>query len=76
VTQWYKKWQTSGWQNSTGNDVINQDLIKLIRQRIEKRDGKGTKTEFTWVKGHASDEGNIGADLLAVEGSRMEEVEG
>lgn len=56
--------------------MINQDLIKQIRERIEERDEMETRTELTWVKGHASDEGNIGADLLAVEGSRMEEVEG
>jgi ribonuclease HI len=49
--------------------------VVKIRERIDERVRRGAKTEFLWVKGHSEDEGNIGADLLAVQGSRMERVD-
>ena len=60
----------NGWRNSKGEDVSNQDLVVAIRKKIDTREKKGTETKFVWVKGHGTDEGNIAADVLAVEGSR------
>lgn len=70
VTSWYKNWMKNGWRNSKGEDVSNQDLVVAIRKKIDTREKKGTETKFVWVKGHGTDEGNIAADVLAVEGSR------
>lgn len=71
VCDWYKKWQTSNWTTSAGKQVMNKDLVQPIRRLIEHRESRGVKTEFVWVKGHAATEGNVQADLLAVEGAKM-----
>jgi ribonuclease HI len=63
---WYKNWERNGWRSSKGDAVLNQDLIKAIRAKIEERNGQKAKTIFKWVKGHAKDPGNIAADALAV----------
>lgn len=69
VTEWYVKWEMNGWKSAKG-DVMNVDIIKPIRERLEAREKRGTKTQFIWVKGHASDAGNIAADILAQNGAR------
>ena len=69
VTEWYLSWEKNGWMTRDG-PVKNKDLILLIRAKLVSRESKGTKTQFIWVKGHASDPGNIAADRLAVEGAK------
>lgn len=69
VTNWYKNWVKNGWVNSKGKPVENRDLVQDIRDKLEERDLLGKATYFVWVKGHASDAGNIAADRLAVEGA-------
>lgn len=71
VTNWYVKWKANGWLNAKGKPVENQDLIKGVREYIEEREMLGVGTWFVWVKGHASDEGNIAADRLAVDGAHL-----
>lgn len=70
VNSWYKSWQKNDWKKSNGDVVLNQDLIKGIRALIEERDEAGFDTLFQWVKGHASNAGNIAADKLAVAGAK------
>ncbi|KAK3316883.1 ribonuclease H-like domain-containing protein [Apodospora peruviana] len=69
VTEWFQSWERNNWMTRNG-DVQNQDIIRPIINRLRAREAKGTKTQFIWVKGHASDSGNIAADLLAVAGAR------
>ncbi|TVY51975.1 Ribonuclease H, partial [Lachnellula suecica] len=69
-TTWYINWQKNGWKSSTGQPVTNKDLVVKIRKLIDKRNAAGVETEFTWIKGHNDDPGNVAADLLAVAGSR------
>ena len=69
VTEWYKNWVQNKWLNSNRKPVENKDLIAEIRHRIDERDMLGRLTIFTWVKGHAADEGNIAADRLAMKGA-------
>ncbi|RMZ91179.1 hypothetical protein DV736_g1575, partial [Chaetothyriales sp. CBS 134916] len=68
---WYKNWVKNGWKNSQGKPVENKDVIMDIREQIEERDLLKRQTIFCWVKGHANDEGNIAADKLAQDGSRL-----
>jgi ribonuclease HI len=68
-TVWYKTWLKNGWKNSTGSDVINQDIVLDIRKLIDARDAAGVTTEFIWIKGHDNDPGNEAADKLAVAGA-------
>lgn len=69
-TNWYVNWQKKGWKTATGTAVMNKDLVVHIREWIDVRDEQGTKTQFTWIKGHANHPGNEAADSLAVAGAR------
>jgi len=51
--------------------VENRDIIEEVLKRIRERNACGGKTKFEWVKGHGGDEGNEGADKLAVQGASM-----
>ncbi|RAL66568.1 hypothetical protein DID88_006258 [Monilinia fructigena] len=62
ATLWYKSWEKNGWKTSTGKDVMNEDLVKSIRERIEERKANGVQTNMTWVKGHDQNPGNVAAD--------------
>lgn len=70
VTQWAERWEKNGWKTTTG-DVKHKDIIAAVTERIRLRAKTGGKTYFKWVKGHASDAGNVAADLLAVKGAAM-----
>ncbi|OTA96729.1 hypothetical protein M434DRAFT_95197 [Hypoxylon sp. CO27-5] len=72
VTEWYVNWQKNGWKTQSG-PVKNKDLIEAIRAKIDERTKAGTKTFFQWVKGHATNAGNIAADNLAVKGAKGSE---
>lgn len=69
-TEWFQNWRRNGWQTSDKKPVENRDLVEPIIHSIEQRQRLKTKTTFEWVKGHASDPGNIAADELAVAGAR------
>lgn len=71
VTQWAAGWKRKGWKTSEGEDVKNQDIIRAILERMEKRSKEGAQTFFKWVKGHDADEGNEQADALANQGALM-----
>lgn len=71
LTEWFPRWEQKGWKNSQGKPVENRDLIEPIIARIRERDMCRAKTKFKWIKGHANDPGNIAADALAVNGSRL-----
>jgi ribonuclease HI len=69
VTEWYVNWKKNGWRTKDG-PVKNRDLVEAIRAKIDERAKAGTPTLFQWVKGHASNPGNVAADTLAVQGAR------
>jgi ribonuclease HI len=71
VTQWAIGWKQKGWKTAAGDDVKNQDIIRAVLDKMDERTKAGAFTYFHWVKGHASDRGNIAADLLAVRGANM-----
>ncbi|KAK2772428.1 RNase h domain protein [Colletotrichum kahawae] len=68
VRKWAPTWKKKGWKASTlSNDVSdsNKDLVQAVMNKIAEREAKGTRTVFTWVKGHSSSKGNKQADALA-----------
>ncbi|AEO59449.1 hypothetical protein MYCTH_2307792 [Thermothelomyces thermophilus ATCC 42464] len=69
VTEWYLNWERNGWMTRAG-PVKNQDLVQLVRDKLDEREANGGRTQFIWVKGHDTDQGNIAADRLAVEGAQ------
>jgi len=61
VSEWYPKWQASGWRGGT---IRNRALIeRLVRLCTE------APVSFFWTPGHDGVEGNEGADRLAKSGS-------
>lgn len=71
VTQWATGWKKKGWKTAQGEEVKNQDLIRAVLDNMKLREDAGAHTYFQWVRGHASDKGNIAADRLAVRGASM-----
>ncbi|KPM40389.1 hypothetical protein AK830_g6180 [Neonectria ditissima] len=71
VTQWALSWDRKGWKTATGGEVKNQDIIRNVLARMTERTKAGANTYYQWVKGHASNQGNVAADRLAVLGARM-----
>ncbi|KAJ1822494.1 hypothetical protein LPJ60_002019 [Coemansia sp. RSA 2675] len=66
VSVWHYKWANSGWVNSQGQQVNNQDLIRGILDRMKAYRGS---IQFIHVRGHSGIHGNEQADLLAVRGA-------
>jgi ribonuclease HI len=71
VTEWFQNWEARGWVTTGKKPVENRDIIEEILTLIREREQAGGATAFEWVKGHGGDEGNEGADRLAVRGAAM-----
>lgn len=71
VTQWALGWKKKGWKTANGDNVKNQDIIRVILDKMDERAKAGGNTLFQWVKGHATDLGNVAADRLAVAGAKL-----
>lgn len=74
VTQWARSWENKGWKTANGGEVKNQDIIREVLAKMAERTKAGGATYFQWVKGHATNRGNIAADHLAVAGAKMDPV--
>lgn len=63
INSWRASWEKKGWLNeySKGKTVVN---LKLWKELFTLKDAHH-KVRVQWVKGHASDPGNIEADRLA-----------
>ncbi|KQP61301.1 ribonuclease HI [Methylobacterium sp. Leaf108] len=64
VTEWMKGWKARGWRTATG-PVKNIDLMQQLDALAARRD-----VRWTWVRGHAGEDGNERADRLATRGRR------
>ncbi|KAG5920621.1 hypothetical protein E4U61_007626 [Claviceps capensis] len=71
LTEWAIGWKRKGWKTATGENVKNQDVIRAILDKMDERTRANSTTYFHWVKGHASDRGNMAADRLAVRGANL-----
>lgn len=63
VTGWLDRWKRNGWRTADRKPVKNEDLWRRLDAAAGRHD-----VEWLWVKGHAGDEHNERADLLAREG--------
>jgi ribonuclease HI len=61
VTEWLPRWLRNGWLTSGKQPVKNQDLWRALHSAIQPH-----RITWRWVRGHAGDEFNERADLLAV----------
>jgi ribonuclease HI len=71
ITKWIKGWQRNGWRTASKQPVKNEDLWRRL---VEAMDGHDIS--WTWVKGHAGDEGNERADELARMGAEESALSG
>lgn len=60
LQEWYLKWQSNGWINSTGNDVANKDLWLEIIPFFDN-----FWYDFRKIEGHSGNYWNERADELA-----------
>ncbi|MHB1064595.1 MAG: RNase H family protein [Georgenia sp.] len=63
ATTWGRSWQKRGWRKGDGKPPENLELVQAILAELDARSGR---TDFEWVRGHAGDEHNERADVLAV----------
>lgn len=71
ITEWSIGWDRKGWKTADGEDVKNHEIIQPILKLVDERTKAGGNTYFQWVKGHATNTGNIAADRLAVMGANL-----
>ena len=64
VTEWIPGWKRRGWRTASG-PVKNVDLMERLDVLARARD-----VRWTWVRGHAGEDGNERADRLAAQGRR------
>lgn len=62
INQWMAGWKKRGWKKADGKTVVNEDLWKLIDQRLAEHPGS---IVFVWVKGHENNVHHNRADELA-----------
>jgi ribonuclease HI len=63
ISEWIHGWKRNGWLTSDKKPVKNDDLWRQLDELVSKH-----QIEFRWVKGHAGNEGNERADVLANRG--------
>ncbi len=60
LTKWISGWKQNGWKTAEKKPVKNQDLWMRLDEAASRH-----HITWIWVRGHAGDEGNERADLLA-----------
>ena len=63
---WYKKWRKNGWKTTKGTPVANKQLWEQLIYYYEQN-----LAQLCKVEGHSNCQGNILADRIAVQESRM-----
>nr|WP_172580149.1 ribonuclease HI [Rickettsia typhi] len=63
ITVWIHNWMKNNWCKNNNEPVKNVDLWQKLYSELSKH-----TIMWRWVKGHASNSGNIAADKLAVQG--------
>jgi ribonuclease HI len=66
--EWMAGWIDRDWQTRNREPVSNQDLWRRVLQIQTALEAEEVHLACVWVKGHADEEGNVGADALAVAG--------
>ncbi|ETW83450.1 ribonuclease H [Heterobasidion irregulare TC 32-1] len=75
VEEWLPNWIKRNWRSSTGAPVKNVDLVMYLSTLLDLRARSGQKIILEHVRGHRGEEGNEGADVLAVAGAAYPEVQ-
>jgi len=67
MNSWIKAWMRDDWKKSDGGTVLNRRLFLLLWVACKQMDSVG----WCHVRGHAGYHGNVEADRLAQEGSKL-----
>lgn len=66
ITQWIAGWKRRGWQTAAKKPVLNQDLWKVLDEVNQAAKAQtGQPVIWTYVRGHAGNEGNERCDTIA-----------
>jgi ribonuclease HI len=60
ISGWIQKWKRNGWRTADKKAVKNEDLWRRLDELAATHE-----IEWLWVRGHAGNEGNERADVLA-----------
>jgi ribonuclease HI len=60
IREWLPNWKQRGWKTADRKPVKNVDLWQALDAATQPH-----RIDWRWVKGHAGNEGNEAADLLA-----------
>ena len=60
ISKWLSSWKSKGWKTASKKPVKNEDLWRELDEAREPH-----QVTWEWVKGHAGNEENERADLLA-----------
>ncbi len=63
MTQWIFNWKKNNWKTANKKPVKNAELWQALDEAVRRH-----QIDWHWVKGHAGDEGNEMADMLANKG--------
>jgi ribonuclease HI len=74
-TDWLPGWRRHNYTTSMGAPVKNLKLIMYMDALLAARGRSGQQVRLEYVRGHAGEIGNEGADALAVRGTKLQEVE-
>ncbi|OBZ65039.1 Ribonuclease H [Grifola frondosa] len=74
VREWLPTWKRNGWRSAKGEPVKNVTLIKYLDALLHQRGALGQRVHLQYVRGHAGEEGNEGADRLANLGAMLPAV--
>ncbi|KAG8998263.1 hypothetical protein FRB94_006961 [Tulasnella sp. JGI-2019a] len=66
IRDWIPNWIRRGWRSSKGEPVRNKLVIQHLANLLDNRPGR---VKLEYVKGHSGNQGNEGADRLAVAGT-------
>lgn len=64
MTQWIFNWKKNNWKTANKKPVKNAELWQALDEAVRRH-----QIDWHWVKGHAGDEGNEMADMLANKGT-------
>lgn len=68
TNDWINGWKRRNWIASSGLPVANKSLWEVIDKLWSEVKATGVDIIFSWVKGHATNHGNILADYMASSG--------
>ncbi len=64
ITEWIQNWKRNNWKTANKKPVKNVELWQALDEAVQRH-----QIDWHWVKGHAGDEGNEKADMLANKGA-------